>query len=86
MLHKLNPHQQLCYKFPSLVFVLRTLLSPLFEDAVCARISSEFSRAVEVFARTPDTGWAAVGVSHADPRGGAGTTGGVFHMPPQVLL
>ncbi len=53
---------------------------------MCARISGEFSRAVEVFARTPDTGWAAVGAPHADPRGGAGTTGGVFHIPPQVLV
>lgn len=32
--------------------------------------------------RTPETGWAAVGA----PRGGAGTTAGVLHMPPQALV
>ena len=45
-------------------------------------MSDEFSRVVEEFARTPETGWAAVRA----PRGGAGTTAGVLHMPPQALV
>ena len=68
--------------FARLGFDFRTLLPPLFEDAVRARVSGEFSRAAEEFARTPETGWAAVGA----PRGGAGTTAGVLHMPPQALV
>ena len=40
------------------------------------------SRTAEEFARTPETGWAAVGA----PRRGAGTTAGVLHMPPQALV
>jgi hypothetical protein len=68
--------------FARLGFDFRTLLPPLFEDAVRARVSGEFSRAVEEFTRTPETGWAAVGA----PRGGSGTTAGVLHMPPQALV
>ena len=68
--------------FARLGLDFRTLLPPLFEDAVRARASGEFSRVVEEFTRTPETGWAAVGA----PRGGAGTTAGVLHMPPQALL
>jgi len=45
-------------------------------------VFGEFSRAVEEFARTSETGWAAVGA----PRGGTGTTAGVLHMPPQALV
>ncbi|KAF8492958.1 Dor1-domain-containing protein [Russula emetica] len=71
--------------FARLGFDFRTLLPPLFEDAVRARVSGEFSRAVEEFARTPETGWAAVGAPRADTRGAAGTTAGVLHMPPQAL-
>lgn len=72
--------------FARLGFDFRTLLPSLFEDAVRARVSSEFSRAVEEFARTPETGWAAVGAPRADTRGAAGTTAGVLHMPPQALV
>jgi hypothetical protein len=72
--------------FARLGFDFRTLLPPLFEDAVRTRVSGEFSRAVEEFARTPETGWAAVGAPRGDPRGGAGTTTGVLHMPPQALV
>ncbi|KAF8502193.1 hypothetical protein F5888DRAFT_1670030 [Russula emetica] len=61
------------------------LLPPLFEDAVRAHVSSEFSRAVEEFARTPETGWAAAGAPRADTRGAAGMTAGMLHMPPQAL-
>ncbi len=68
--------------FARLRFDFRTLLPPLFEDAVRARVSGEFSRAVEEFARTPETGWAAVGA----PCGGVGTTGGVLYLPPQALV
>jgi hypothetical protein len=71
--------------FARLGFDFRTLLPPLFEDAVRARVSGEFSRAVEEFARTPETGWAAVGAPRADTRGAAGTTASVLHMPPQAL-
>ncbi|KAF8468059.1 hypothetical protein DFH94DRAFT_285249 [Russula ochroleuca] len=42
-------------------FDFRTPLPLLFEDAVRARVSGEFSRAVEEFARTPEMGWATVG-------------------------
>lgn len=56
--------------FSRLGFDFRTPHLPLFEDAVRTRVSAEFSRAVKEFARTPETGWAAVGA----PRGGAGTT------------
>ena len=72
--------------FVRLGFDFRTLLPPLFEDAVRARVSSEFSKAVEVFACTPETGWAAVGAPRADMRGATGTTAGVLHMPPQALV
>ncbi|KAI0262642.1 Dor1-like family-domain-containing protein [Russula aff. rugulosa BPL654] len=72
--------------FARLGFDFRTLLPPLFEDAVRARVSSEFSKAVEVFARTPETGWAAVGAPRADTRGAPGSTAGVLHMPPQALV
>jgi conserved oligomeric Golgi complex subunit 8 len=72
--------------FARLGFDFRTLLPPLFEDAVRARVSSEFSRAVDEFARTPETGWAAVGAPRADTRGAAATTAGVLHMPPQALV
>ena len=71
--------------FARLGFDFRTLLPPLFEDAVRARVSGEFSRAVEEFARTPETGWAAVGAPRADTRGEGGTTASVLHMPPQAL-
>jgi conserved oligomeric Golgi complex subunit 8 len=67
-------------------FDFRTLLLPLFEDAVCARVSSEFSRAVEEFAHTPETGWAADGAPRGDTRGAAGTTAGMLHIPPQALV
>jgi conserved oligomeric Golgi complex subunit 8 len=64
----------------------RTLLPPLFEDAVRARVSGEFSRAAEEFARTPETRWAAVGAPRMDSRTVVGTaTTGVLHVPPQVL-
>src|SRR6266436_2189829 len=72
--------------FARLGFDFRTLLPPLFEDAVRTRISGEFSKAVEEFARTPETGWAADGAPRGDTRGAAGTTGGVLHMPPQALV
>ena len=72
--------------FARLGFDFRTLLPPLFEDAVRTRVSGEFSKAVEEFARTPETGWAAVGAPRRDSRGGTGTTAGVLHMPPQALV
>ena len=68
--------------FARLGFDFCTLLPPLFEDAVRTRVSSGFSRAVEEFVRTPETACAAVGA----PRGGAETTAGVLHMPPQALV
>ena len=58
------------------------LLLPLFEDAVRTRVSAEFSKAVDEFARTPESAWAAVGA----PRGGTETTAGVLHIPPQDLV
>jgi len=72
--------------FARLGFDFRALLPPLFEDAVRARVSGELSRAAEEFARTPETGWAAVGAPRRDSRGGAGKTAGVLHMPPQALV
>ena len=72
--------------FARLGFDFRTLLPPLLEDAVRTRVSGEFSKAVEEFARTPETGWAAVGAPRRDSRGGTGTTAGVLHMPPQALV
>ena len=63
-------------------FDFRTLLPPLFEDAVRARVFGEFSRAVEDFARTSETGWAAVSAQ----RGGAGTRASVLQIPPQALM
>lgn len=72
--------------FARLGFDFRPLLPPLFEDAVRARVSGDFSRAAEEFARTPGTGWAAVGAPRRDSRGGAGKTAGVLHMPPQALV
>ena len=64
---------------------LSQLHPPLFEeDAVRTgtHVSGEFPRAAEEFARTPETGWAAVGV----PRGSTRTTAGVLHTPPQALV
>ena len=55
---------------------------PLFEVAARTHLSAEFSRAVKEFARTPETGWTAVGA----PRGGAGTTARVLHITPQALV
>ena len=57
--------------FARLGVYFRTLLPPLFEAAVHARVSSEFSRVVEEFARTPETarGWVAVGAPRGDTRG-----------------
>ncbi|KAI0290617.1 Dor1-like family-domain-containing protein [Russula brevipes] len=73
--------------FARLGLDFRTLLPPLFEDAVRARVCGEFARAAEVFARTPRTGWAAVGAPRRDSRGSAATTAaGVLHMPPQALV
>jgi len=69
--------------FARLGFDFRTLLPPLFEDAVRARVSSEFARAAEEFGGTPQTGWAAVGAPRKDSRGGAAVTVGVLHMPPK---
>jgi hypothetical protein len=61
---------------------LRTLLPPLFEDAVRTRVSGEFSGRWRSSRVTPETGWAAVGA----PRGGAGTTARVLYMPQQALV
>jgi hypothetical protein len=72
--------------FARLGFDFRALLPPLFEDAVRTRVSGEFSKAAEEFARTPETGWTAVGAPRRDSRGGTGKTGGVIHMPPQALV
>ena len=72
--------------FARLGFDFRTLLPPLFEDAVRTRVPGELSKAVEEFARTTDTGWAAVGAPRRDSRGSTGTTAGVLHMPPQGLV
>ena len=89
-LHSLPPApmallSQLTYcaaSFARLGLDFHTLLLPLFEDAVRARVLDEFSRAVEEFLRMPESGWAAVGA----PRGGAGMIGGVLHMPPQAMV
>ena len=73
--------------FARLGFDFRTLLPPLFEDAVRARVSGEFSKAADEFARTPEAaGRMAVGAPRRDSRGGVGTTAGVLHMPPQALV
>ncbi|KAH9956990.1 hypothetical protein BC827DRAFT_725303 [Russula dissimulans] len=73
--------------FARLGFDFRTLLPPLFEDAVRTRtrVSGEFVRAAEEFGCTPPTGWAAAGAPRKDSRGGAAATAGVLHMPPQGL-
>ncbi|KAI9459187.1 Dor1-domain-containing protein [Lactarius psammicola] len=54
----------------------RTLLPPLFEDAVRVRASG----------KTPRTSWAGVGVPRRDSQAVAGTTALVFQMPPQALV
>jgi len=72
--------------FARLGFDFRTLLPPLFEDAVRARVSGEFSKAADEFARSPGAGWTAVGAPRRDSRGGVGTTTGVLHVPPQALV
>jgi hypothetical protein len=69
--------------FVRLGFGFRTHLPPLLEDAVSARVSSEFSRAVEDLVRTSGMGWYAVGVPLEVPRG---TAAGVLHMPSRVLV
>ena len=58
------------------------LLPALFEDAVRTRVSAEFSKVVDEFARTAETARAAVGA----PRGGTETTASVLHIPPQELV
>ncbi|KAH9971002.1 Dor1-like family-domain-containing protein [Lactifluus volemus] len=82
--------------FARLGFDFRTLLPPLFENAVRARVSGEFSRAVDEFARTPETGWGAVGTprrettrssnSSSTASSGLTTTTSVLHVPPQALV
>ena len=72
--------------FARLGFDFRTLLPPLFEDAVRARVSGEFSKAADEFARTSGAGWTAVGAPRRDSRGGVGTTTGGLHVPPQALV
>ncbi|KAF8485828.1 hypothetical protein DFH94DRAFT_708345 [Russula ochroleuca] len=62
-------------------FDFRMLLPPLFEDAVRARASGDFSGAEDEYARTPEKGWAAVRAAHS-----SGTTASAFYMPPQALL
>jgi hypothetical protein len=62
--------------FVRLGFGFRTHLPPLLEDAVSARVSSEFSRAVEDLVRTSGMGWYVVGASREVPRG---TAAGVLH-------
>jgi hypothetical protein len=47
----------------------RTLIPPLFEDAVRVRASGELCRAAAEFGRTPEIGWTSVRVTQADPRG-----------------
>jgi hypothetical protein len=61
-------------------FGFLTLLPPLLEDVARARVSGEFSRAVEVFSRTPETCAAPVGSPRGDTRGDAGATAGVLHI------
>ena len=68
--------------FARLGFDFRMLLPPLFEDAVRTRVSAEFSKVVDEFARTPETARAVVGA----PRGGTETTASVLHIPPQGLV
>ena len=72
--------------FARLGLDFRTLLPPLFEDAVRARVSGEFSKAASEFGKTPRTSWAGVGAPRRDSRGAAGTTAGVLQMPPQALV
>jgi hypothetical protein len=52
--------------FARLRFDFHTLLSLLFEDTVCACISSKFSKVVKVVMCTPEMGCAAVGASQVD--------------------
>jgi hypothetical protein len=80
--------------FARLGFDFRTLLPPLFEDAVRTRVSGEFAKAAEAFSRTRSTTtgtvgqWAAaVGAPRRDSRADTGVTAGVLlHMPPQALV
>jgi hypothetical protein len=72
--------------FARLGFDSRTLLPPLSEDAVRTRVTADFSKAEEEFARTSDAGWAAVGAPRRDSRGSTATTAGVLHVPPQALV
>ena len=72
--------------FARLGLDFRTLLPPLFEDAVRARVSGEFSKAALEFGKTPRTSWAGVGAPRRDSRAAAGTTAGVLKMPPQALV
>ncbi len=62
----------------------RTLLPPLFEDAV--RVSGEFSKAAEDFGKAPRTSWAGVGEPRKDSRAAAEMTAGLLQMPPQALV
>jgi hypothetical protein len=50
-------------------FNIRTLIPPLFEDAVRVRASGELCWAAKEFGRAPEIGWTAVRVAQADPRG-----------------
>ncbi|KAH9166703.1 Dor1-domain-containing protein [Lactarius sanguifluus] len=72
--------------FARLGLDFRTLLPPLFEDAVLVRVSGEFSKAAVEFGKTPRTNWAGVGAPRRDSRAAAGTTAGVLQMPPQALV
>ena len=49
-------------------FNFRTLILPLFEDAMRLRASGELCRAAEEFRCTPDIGWTTVRVTQADSR------------------
>jgi len=64
----------------------RTQLPPLFEDAVRTRVTGKFSKDAEVFARTPETSWAALGAPRRDSCGSSGTKAGVLYMPLQALV
>ncbi|KAH9017017.1 Dor1-like family-domain-containing protein [Lactarius hengduanensis] len=72
--------------FARLGLDFRTLLPPLFEDAVLVRVSGEFSKAAVEFGKTPRTNWAGVGAPRRDSRAAAGTTAGVLQIPPQALV
>ena len=70
--------------FARLGFDFHMPLLLLFEDAVCTRVSSEFFRAVEEFACTPEMGWAANGALWGERGRKVSTVGQLIHFVTSV--